>query len=103
MNENIQNSIDSIHAKINSLTQRMMVLKSQNTAMTEEIQSFKEQLHECSQRENQLVETIEKLNQDLDLANEQVIESSQRPTGRSAEEIDELVKEIDYCIEQLKK
>lgn len=103
MNENIQNSIDNIHAKINSLTQRMMVLKSQNTAMAEEIQSFIEQLHECSQRENQLVETIEKLNQDLNLANEQVIESSQRPTGRSADEIDELVKEIDYCIEQLKK
>jgi chromosome segregation ATPase len=103
MNETLQQSIDSINAKIASLTQRMEALKSQNAAMTEEIQSFKEQLHEGSQRESQLLETIEKLNQDLSLANKQVIELSQRPTGRSAEEIDELVKEIDYCIEQLKK
>ena len=103
MNEKLQHSIDTINAKITSLTQRMEALKSQNAAMTEEIQAFKEQLHEGSQKESQLLETIEKLNQDLSLANNQVIELSQRPTGRSAEEIDELVKEIDYCIEQLKK
>jgi uncharacterized coiled-coil DUF342 family protein len=103
MNENIQNSIDGIHAKISSLTQRMNALKSQNTAMAEEIQSFQEQLHEYLQKESQLHETIEKLKQELNIANVQVIEFSQRPAGRSAEEIDELVKEIDYCIEQLKK
>lgn len=103
MNETLQQSIDSINAKIASLTKRMEALKSQNTAMTEEIQAFKEQLHEGSQKESQLLETIENLNHDLSLANNQVIELSQRPTGRSAEEIDELVKEIDYCIEQLKK
>jgi chromosome segregation ATPase len=90
MNETLQQSIDSINAKIASLTQRMEALKSQNAAMTEE-------------KESQLLETIENLNHDLSLANNQVIELSQRPTGRSAEEIDELVKEIDYCIEQLKK
>ena len=103
MNETLQQSIDSINAKIASLTKRMEALKSQNAAMTEEIQAFKEQLHEGSQKESQLLERIEKLNQDLSLANKQVIELSHRPTGRSAEEIDELVKEIDYCIEQLKK
>jgi chromosome segregation ATPase len=103
MNEKLQHSIDSINAKITSLTQRMEALKSQNAAMTEEIQSFQEQLHESSQKESQLLESIEKLNHDLSLANNQVIDLSQRPTGRSAEEIDELVKEIDYCIEQLKK
>lgn len=103
MNEKLQHSIDSINAKITSLIQRMEALKSQNAAMTEEIQAFQEQLHESSQKESQLLETIEKLNHDLNLANKQVIDLSQRPTGRSAEEIDELVKEIDYCIEQLKK
>jgi chromosome segregation ATPase len=103
MNEKLQHSIDSINAKITSLTQRMEALKSQNAAMTEEIQAFQEQLHESSQKESQLLETIEKLNHDLNSANKQVIDLSQRPTGRSAEEIDELVKEIDYCIEQLKK
>lgn len=103
MNEKLQYSIDSINSKITSLTQRMEDLKSQNAAMTEEIQAFQEQLHESSQKESQLLETIEKLNHDLNLANKQVIDLSQRPTGRSAEEIDELVKEIDYCIEQLKK
>lgn len=103
MNEKLQHSIDSINAKITSLTQRMEVLKSQNSAMTEEIQAFQQQLHESSQKESQLLETIENLNHELSLANKQVITLSQRPTGRSAEEIDELVKEIDYCIEQLKK
>lgn len=103
MNDKIQHSIDSINAKIDSLTMKIEVLKSQNSSMTEEIQAFQQQLHESSQKESQLLETIDKLNHDLSIANKQVIELSERPTGRSAEEIDELVKEIDYCIEQLKK
>ena len=73
MNETLQQSIDSINAKIASLTKRMEALKSQNTAMTEEIQAFKEQLHQGSQKESQLLETIEKLNKDLSLANNQFI------------------------------
>lgn len=103
MNERIQKSIDSIITKINSHNKNYELLKTRNESMTEEIQSFKEQLHERMLREQELVETIEKLNQDLKMAQNQVVELSDRPTGRSSEEIDELVKEIDYCIEQLKK
>ena len=71
--------------------------------MSKEIQSFKEELYEKSQKEAEQTRLIEKLNQELEMALKQVVELSQRPTGRTNEEIDELVKEIDYCIEQLKK
>jgi chromosome segregation ATPase len=103
MNDRIQKSIDSINSKIASFKLQFDNLKSQNESMLKEIQSFKEELHEKSQKETEQTRLIEKLNQELELALKQVIELSQRPTGRTNEEIDELVKEIDYCIEQLKK
>ncbi|MFM7662077.1 MAG: hypothetical protein ACKO6A_05385 [Bacteroidota bacterium] len=103
MNEKLRNSVHSINAKINSLTQRMEALKTQNSALSDEIQALKGQLIEYSQNESEFKKTLDKLNNDLNLANKQIIEFSQGPTGRSVEEIDELVKEIDYCIEQLKK
>jgi chromosome segregation ATPase len=103
MNDRIQKSIDSINSKIASFKLQFDNLKSQNESMLKEIQSFKEELHEKSQKEAEQTRLIEKLNQELELALKQVIELSQRPTGRTNEEIDELVKEIDYCIEQLKK
>lgn len=103
MNDRIQKSIDSINSKIASFKLQFDNLKSQNESMSKEIQSFKEELHEKSQKEAEQTRLIEKLNQELELALKQVVELSQRPTGRTDEEIDELVKEIDYCIEQLKK
>ncbi|MCF8409042.1 MAG: hypothetical protein K9G36_08730 [Crocinitomicaceae bacterium] len=103
MTERIQNSIDSIKAKIATLMQGLIELKTQNAAMSSEIQSLKDELHEKAQNALQMQTTIENLNHELDLAKKQVIDLSQKPVGRSEEEIDELVKEIDYCIEQLKK
>lgn len=103
MTERIQNSIDSIKAKIATLMQGLIELKTQNAAMSSEIQSLKDELHEKGQNALQMQTTIENLNHELDLAKKQVIDLSQKPVGRSEEEIDELVKEIDYCIEQLKK
>jgi len=103
MNERIQKSIDSINFKIDSYQKNYELLKTQNEAMLEEIQSFQEQLHDRMQREQDFLAKIEKLNHELKVAQNQVIELSNRPEGRSMEEIDELVKEIDYCIEQLKK
>jgi hypothetical protein len=64
---------------------------------------LKDELHQKAQNELGMQSTIEGLKHELDLAKKQVIDLSQMPVGRSEEEIDELVKEIDYCIEQLKK
>jgi chromosome segregation ATPase len=103
MNEKILKTIDSINSKIASYQKNYELLKVQNESMLEEIQSFKEQLHDRLQREQEFLATIDKLNHELKVAQNQVVELSERSTGRSMEEIDELVKEIDYCIEQLKK
>ena len=103
MTERILNSIDSIKGKIATLMQGLTELKTQNTAMSIEIQSLKDELHQKAQNELDMQSKIEGLKHELDLAKKQVIDLSQMPVGRSEEEIDELVKEIDYCIEQLKK
>jgi uncharacterized coiled-coil DUF342 family protein len=103
MTERIQISVESIKGKIATLMQGLIELKTQNAAMSSEIQSLKDELHEKAQHALQMQTTIENLNHELDLAKKQVIDLSQKPVGRSEEEIDELVKEIDYCIEQLKK
>lgn len=103
MNDRIQKSIETINTKIVKLLSQFEILKSQNESMSKEIQSFKEELHEKSLKETELKGLVEKLNQDLEMAQKEVVELSQKPTGRSEEEIDGLVKEIDYCIEQLKK
>jgi hypothetical protein len=40
---------------------------------------------------------------DLEVAKNQIVEVSVPQNGRNEEQIDELVKEIEYCIGQLKK
>lgn len=103
MTERIQISIESIKAKIATLLQGLTDLKIENTTMSDEIQSLKNELHMKVQTEQNLQSVIDNLNQEIELAKKQVIELSQKPVGRTEDEIDELVKEIDYCIEQLKK
>ncbi len=103
MTERIQNSIGNIKDKISSLLQGIDELKNQNSSMSLEIQSLKQELEKKAQIEQQLNVSIDHLNQELEVVKKQVVDLSQAPVGRSESEIDELVKEIDYCIEQLKK
>ena len=103
MTERIQISIESIKGKIATLLKGLTDLKSENTTMSIEIQSLKKELQLKVQNEQNLQSVIDNLNQEIELAKKQVVELSQKPVGRTEEEIDELVKEIDYCIEQLKK
>jgi len=46
---------------------------------------------------------IESLRSALHLAESKVVEVPAPVTGRNEQEIDELVKEIEFCIEQLKQ
>jgi hypothetical protein len=46
---------------------------------------------------------VNELKSALETANNQVVEVDRPTQGRRDDEIDELVKEIEYCISQLKK
>jgi hypothetical protein len=64
---------------------------------------MKADFFKSSEREFILNTEIETLKSALHLAENKVIEVPIQSLGKREEEIEELVKEIDYCIEQLKK
>ncbi len=71
-----------VNAKLIELKAQIEVLESENTALKVRIDDFKKQENEVE---------------------EEFILQTQQTTMVSDEHIDELVKEIDYCIGQLKK
>ena len=99
MSDKIHQLIDSIREQHSRVNEQLLLEQSKNEMFQGEIEKLKSQI------ENQL-EEFSSLKNELDLAKneqkEQIITSS-KDTMISEEQIDELVKEIDYCIGQLKE
>jgi predicted transcriptional regulator len=103
MTDKIQQFIDEITRKSRSLHHQLVEERMKNEQLRTEIVNLQEQLMANSgQIESQSLE-ITKLKGELEAAKLQVIEEPIVSDHRKEEEIDELVKEIEYCISQLKK
>ena len=94
MTENIQHSINEIRSKALRFREEIVVLQNERTRL-EQVSACKAEL-ESVLGENHLLKT------ELEATKSQVVDSHPHQV-RSGEEIDELVKEIEYCIGQLKK
>ena len=103
MTEQIEKSIEQILDKAKSLHTDLQNEKSRNTALLLEIDKMKAELFTATEREFMLNTEIETLKSALHMAENKVVEVPIQTLGKREEEIEELVKEIDYCIEQLKK
>ena len=103
MTEQIERSIEQILSKARALHSELQSEKSRNVALQREVERMKGELLSFSEKEFMLNTEIETLKSALQLAENKVVEVPVQLVGKREEEIDELVKEIEYCIEQLKK
>jgi phage-related minor tail protein len=102
MTERIQHIIDEIRLKSQALHHQLNEEREKNKALSAELHLITERLEVEKQKEEQLLSKIEALSNELETTKSQVVETSP-PSGKNDEEIDELVKEIEYCISQLKR
>lgn len=103
MTEKIEKSIEHILNKAQALHTDLQSERTRNNALNNELQKLKGEIFSLSEREFMLNTEIETLKSALQLAENKVVEVPIQVVGKREEEIDELVKEIEYCIEQLKK
>ncbi|MDX2360083.1 MAG: hypothetical protein QNK23_04715 [Crocinitomicaceae bacterium] len=102
MSDRIHELIDGIRSKATSLRDHLSVESTKNEALQKEVESLLNQISSKDEEMAKLQSKISELELNMSATQEQEVIVSD-DTGVSKEQIDELVKEIDYCIEQLKK
>ena len=103
MTEKIQDTIQEISRKAVRIGEALRSERSKNEILQEEIDRNKEELATELTANTHLKAEIESLKSALHLAENKVVEVPAPVIGRNEQEIDELVKEIEFCIEQLKQ
>jgi septation ring formation regulator EzrA len=103
MTEKIQDTIQEISRKAVRIGEALRSERSKNEILQEEIDRNKEELAQELTANTHLKAEIESLKSALHLAENKVVEVPAPVIGRTEQEIDELVKEIEFCIEQLKQ
>jgi len=102
MSDRIHELIEGIRSQATSLRDRLSIESSKNEELQKEVGSLLNQVSSKDEEINQLKSKISELEMNMNTTREQEVIVS-GDAGVSKEQIDELVKEIDYCIEQLKK
>ena len=103
MTEKIQDTIQEISRKAVRIGEALRSERSKNEILQEEIDRNKEELAKEFTANTHLKAEIESLKSAFHLAENKVVEVPAPVIGRTEQEIDELVKEIEFCIEQLKQ
>ncbi len=103
MTEKIQDTIQEISRNILRIGEALRSERSKNAVLQEEINRKNEQLAAEANAISLMKEEIESLKSALHLAENKVVEVPVPVKGKNEQEIDELVKEIEFCIEQLKQ
>lgn len=108
MNDNIQHIIQEIRMKKNAMSDLLNQQNIKTSELEVQIEQLTSALLEKDTQLSTLNETIQTLKNEknsleklVEETKNQVIEHSS--TTKNDEEIDELVREIEYCIDQLKK
>lgn len=102
MADRINKLIENIREKVSLLRSQLSVEKSKNESLQKEVNELKLQLTSSQNEVEKLESNIVNLKSEIVKAKEQSVNQSS-DTNISDEQIDELVKEIEYCIGQLKK
>lgn len=103
MTERIQKSIEEIRIKSKALFSQLTEEREMNKSLLAEMRTLKEIESNLKEKEVAYLHEISDLKMALEEAKSQVVEVSIPSFGKKEDEIDELVKEIEYCIGQLKK
>jgi hypothetical protein len=102
MTEKIQQIIGAIRTKMVQMHEQLVASREQNNILETENKSLKSQIEMLQKDREDQKAKLSDLELQLMAAKEQVA-SAPVSQSRKEEEIDELVKEIEYCISQLKK
>jgi hypothetical protein len=102
MTDTIQQIIEKIRSKSIEIHDQLIKEREKNTALESENVALKAQLTDMADTHKVLNVEMSELKIALETAINQVVETP-ISKNRKDEEIDELVKEIEYCISQLKK
>jgi predicted nuclease with TOPRIM domain len=101
MTEKIQSSLAEIRSVVQQLHGKLSEVLIHNQQLQNELALAKSQLEEKDHAVFSLQTEVESLASTLKVTKERVVEVP--IVGKRNEEIDELVKEIDKCIQQLKQ
>ncbi len=102
MTEKLQQIIDDIRGKTETLHRQLQEERVNTARLQNEIAELKSTIAAKEQHESVLFADIDKLKMELEAIRIQVKDPSDLSVRNRDEEIDELVKEIEYCISQLK-
>ena len=102
MSDNIHKLIDGIREKYSHVNNQLLEERTTIEYLQNKIENLTSQLDTSNEGISALQAKINEMSSVADETNEQVITRSEGSLI-SDEQIDELVKEIDYCIGQLKK
>ena len=101
MTQRIEQLISEIETKVQHLRESLVQEREKNLSFTEQLEVLKRE-HSMLQSELDVSKNVtDGLKGELEKMKENVVSAPVR--GRNDQEIDELVKEIEYCISQLKK
>ncbi len=97
MVDQIQNRISEISEKVSVLVQALSMLKIENENLAKDLRTKEDELKNLSNKHRQDLESS------ILAAKKHVTDSSSKNLEEKNKEIDALVKEIEICIEELKK
>lgn len=103
MTEEIQKIIDQILNKSKALQQILLVERERNSFLNSEIEGLTKLLEDKNKECFLIATNLETVQAALHLAENKVSDKPLHSLGKNEQEIDELVKDIEFCIEQLKK
>ncbi|MFM6946705.1 MAG: hypothetical protein ACKOWW_06150 [Flavobacteriales bacterium] len=103
MTENLNSLISDIRSRSLEIAGRLHTERAQHEVLQGEINRINEQLKAEQALVMQLQQEVDRLTDALAEAQNKVVEIPVVAKGRNAEEINALVREIEFCIEKLKQ
>jgi chromosome segregation ATPase len=99
MTSELKSLIEQIDKKSRQLHQSLVTERERVSSMKEEMNRLHSEISEYQTQKKTMEEELQSLKSELNQAREQV---QVTPVSTNGVEIDVLVKEIDFCIQQLK-
>ncbi|WP_300665736.1 hypothetical protein [Fluviicola sp.] len=99
MTSELKSLIEQIGAKSRQLHQSLVAERERVRSMTDEINRLNAEISEFQNQKKMMEDELQNLKTELSQVREQV---QVPPVSTNGVEIDVLVKEIDFCIQQLK-
>lgn len=103
MTEQIQHIIDSIRLKCKTLHEKLVSERSIRIEQEAEITTLKSEIAILKNQNSQMEQEKEKLKLELETLIQKEIDEKDSVVNNRNEEIDDLVREIEHCINQLKQ